>query len=54
LIVLPHVAGTEHNQKLAEVLSQWAVLLVIMSKIQTCEACGDGKGAEKVRKFLRS
>jgi hypothetical protein len=54
LMMLPIVAGTEHNQKLAEVLSQWAMLLVIQSKIQTCEACGDRKGAEKVRKLFGS
>jgi hypothetical protein len=48
-MMLPLVAGTEHNQKLEEVLSQWAAGLVVMSKIKTCEACFDRKGADKVR-----
>ena len=56
LMMLPLVAGTENsqNQKLTEVLSQWAMGLVILAKIQTCEACGDPKGAEKLRKMFRS
>jgi hypothetical protein len=53
LMMLPLVAGTKHNQKLAEVLSSWAAGLVVMSKIQTCEACFDRKGADKVRTLFR-
>jgi hypothetical protein len=52
LMILPLVAGTEHNQKLAEVLAQWAVSFITLSKIQTCEACGDRKGADKVRALI--
>ena len=53
LMMLPLVAGTKHNQKLAEVLSQWAALLVVQSKIQTCEACFDHKSADAIRAAFR-
>jgi hypothetical protein len=48
LIMLPIVARAERNQQLAEVLSQWAALLVVQSKIQTCEACFDRKAADAI------
>jgi len=53
LTALPLVAHTAHDQKLAEVLAQWAVLLIVQSKIQTCEACFDPKGADAVRAAFR-
>jgi hypothetical protein len=53
LMMLPLVAGTKHNQKLAEVLSQWAALLVVQAKIQTCEACFDDKSADAIRATFR-
>jgi hypothetical protein len=53
LMILPLVAGTGRNQKLADALSQWAALLVVQSKIQTCEACFDRKAANAVRTFFK-
>lgn len=54
LSLMPLVASAERNQQLAEIISQWAALLVIQSKIQTCEACLDPKGADVVRRYFSS
>jgi hypothetical protein len=54
LMVLPLVAETKHNQKLAKILAEWAMLLVLQARIQTCEACFDRKGADAVRAILKS
>ncbi len=51
--MLPVVAGPERNQKLAEVLAQWATALVVQSRIQTCEACFDQKGADATRAIFK-
>jgi hypothetical protein len=51
--MLPIVAGAARNQRLAEVLSQWAALLVVQSKIQTCEACFDRKAADAISHLYR-
>jgi hypothetical protein len=53
LAALPIVTQTGRNQKLAELLAQWASLLVVKSKVQTCEACFDPKGADAVRAAIR-
>jgi hypothetical protein len=53
LALLPIVAETERNQRLAEALAQWGALLVVQSKIQTCEACFDSKGADTIRAVFR-
>jgi len=44
----------EDSSKLIEELGRYGALLVIRAKITTCEACGDHKGAEKIRKFFGS
>ena len=51
---LPIIAGTQHDQKLADKLSQWAAFLAVKTKIETCEACFDPKGAEAIRVLVRT
>jgi hypothetical protein len=53
LMLLPLVAGTGSNQKLERALAEWATLLVVQSKIQTCEACFDHKTAAAVRAVFK-
>jgi hypothetical protein len=46
------VSTISDNPKLLEQLARYGALLVIQAKIATCEACGDRKGASKMREFL--
>jgi len=46
------VSTSADNPKLLEELNRYGALLVIQAKIATCEACGDFKGADKIRKFF--
>jgi hypothetical protein len=42
------------DSRLIEELTKYGVFLVVQAEIATCEAFGDHKGAEKIRKFFRA
>lgn len=46
------LSSDKDNPRLIEELSRYGTLLVVQAKIATCEACGDHKGAEKIRSFF--
>lgn len=48
------LSSDKDDQRLIEELSRYGILLVVQAKIATCEACGDHKGAEKMRSFFGS
>ena len=48
--MVPLVSDSLTNPKLAEILSQWSSAIILQTKILTCEACYDHKGAEQIRK----
>lgn len=43
------LSSEKDDPKLIKELNRYGTLLVVQAKIATCEACGDRKGAEKIR-----
>ncbi len=48
------LSSKKDESKLTEELIRHGALLAVQAKIATCEACGDRKGAEKIRNFFGS
>jgi hypothetical protein len=46
------LSSANDNPALLEELSRYGTFLVVQAKIATCEACGDHKGAAKIRSFF--
>ena len=46
------LSSDKDDPRLIEELNRYGMLLVVQAKIETCEACGDHKGAEKIRSFF--
>jgi hypothetical protein len=51
-VMASELSPKRDNARLIEELTSYGAHLVVQAKIATCEACGDQKGAETVRKFF--
>ncbi len=52
--MMRELSPQKDDLKLVDELKSYGALLVIQAKLATCEACGDKKGAEKVRQHAVS
>lgn len=50
----PEISDRMADAALITELVRYGALIVIEAKVATCQACGDAKGAEKIRQVFRS